>query len=467
MAEELRNEGNALFKTGDYLGAAAKYTAALAQDPANTALYGNRAAAYMALNRFEDAYTDGSEALNRDPENQKYIARLAKLTGLLGNPTAALQLYSKLSSPASSNDLFPFLEMERNYKQAQNLEGKAAGYALDAAERYLGKGVNIPASWSLLRAKILASTGKTAEAESLVVNLLRREKTPEALLLRARLILQNGNEIESAIAHFRQALQLDPDNSEARVLYKQIRAMDQAKTSGNTAYTARNYSSAISFYTEAIECINGIVSQSIAVSKLYSNRASAHSVLGNHAESIEDAELSLEIDSTFDKPMRLKARSLSKLEKYDESLQAYQAYMQAHPEDTQIRVEVRTVEFEIKKGKRKDLYKILEIEKTASSYEIKRAYRKLALVYHPDKNQGNEEAEEKFKQITEAYETLSDDQKRQRYDSGADIQEEMPFGGGFGGGFGQGFGSPYGAGGGVDPSVLFQMFGNSGFSSGF
>jgi len=63
-----------------------------------------------------------------------------------------------------------------------------------------------------------------------------------------------------------------------------------------------------------------------------------------------------------------------------------------------------------------DLYSILEIEKWASKEEIKKAYRRLAMKYHPDRNSGDKAAEEKFKEINEAYSTLSDDAKRQQYD---------------------------------------------------
>lgn len=65
----------------------------------------------------------------------------------------------------------------------------------------------------------------------------------------------------------------------------------------------------------------------------------------------------------------------------------------------------------------KDYYKILGVNKNATSSEIKKAYRELAKKYHPDKNKGNPEAEEKFKEIQEAYDTLGDEKKRKEYDN--------------------------------------------------
>ena len=92
-------------------------------------------------------------------------------------------------------------------------------------------------------------------------------------------------------------------------------------------------------------------------------------------------------------------------------------------------------------AEKRDYYEVLGVEKNANADEIKKAYRKAAIKYHPDKNPGDKEAEEKFKEAAEAYDVLSNEEKRARYDrfGHAGMSGAAGGAGGFGGGFGGGF----------------------------
>ena len=101
----------------------------------------------------------------------------------------------------------------------------------------------------------------------------------------------------------------------------------------------------------------------------------------------------------------------------------------------------------------KNPYDVLGVQKSASAAEIKRAYRKAAMQWHPDKNKGDKKAEERFKEINAAYEVLGDEKKRKRYDQFGDLGGGNPGAGGFSGGFSRG------AAGGPNFEDIFSAFG--------
>jgi molecular chaperone DnaJ len=115
-------------------------------------------------------------------------------------------------------------------------------------------------------------------------------------------------------------------------------------------------------------------------------------------------------------------------------------------------------------AEKRDYYEVLGVDKTATAEEIKKAYRKKAIQYHPDKNPGDKEAEEKFKEAAEAYDVLGNAEKRAKYDKFGHSMGQQGFGGGYG----------Y-SGGGMSMEDIFAQFGDlfggrfggfGGFSSG-
>lgn len=107
-------------------------------------------------------------------------------------------------------------------------------------------------------------------------------------------------------------------------------------------------------------------------------------------------------------------------------------------------------------SEKRDYYEVLEVSKNATDDEIKKAYRKLAKKYHPDLNQGDKSAEQKFKEVNEAYDVLSDKTKKARYDQFGHAGTDPNYGGGSGGGYSYYGGNPFGDD--IDLGDIFSSF---------
>ncbi|XP_053552320.1 dnaJ homolog subfamily C member 7, partial [Bombina bombina] len=127
-------------------------------------------------------------------------------------------------------------------------------------------------------------------------------------------------------------------------------------------------------------------------------------------------------------PVDLDPSSLTDTEQYEEAVRDYEKVYQTESTKEHKQL-LKNAQLELKKSKRKDYYKILGVDKNASEDDIKKAYRKRALMHHPDRHSGataevQKEEEKKFKEVGEAFTILSDPKKKARYDNGQDLEED-------------------------------------------
>jgi DnaJ homolog subfamily C member 7 len=395
-----------------------------------------------------------------DPNNPKILLRLARIYTSLGRPEEALSTYDRIRPPPSAKDLAQAKAMLQHINVAEDAlkhgtTGSMALHALDQAERLLGLGAPKPRKWQLMRGEAYLKMGNVnalGDAQNVAMSLLRNNNLdPEALVLRGRALYAQGDN-EKAIQHFRKALECDPDFRDAVKYLRIVQKLNRMKEEGNNDYKAGRWQAAVDKYTEALEVdpLNKGTN-----SKILQNKALCLIKLKDYAGAIADCDRALQLEPSYTKARKTKANALGASGDWEAAVQELKALQELDPHDQSIAKEVRKAELELKKSKRKDYYKILGVEKDANENDIKKAYRKLAIVHHPDKNPDDLSAAERFKDIGEAYETLSDPQKRARYDSGDDLIDpsEMFGGGGMGGGFGAQ---------GIDPEMLFHMMGGMG-----
>ncbi|KAI1854666.1 hypothetical protein JX266_000784 [Neoarthrinium moseri] len=460
-AEAYKNAGNKFFKEKDYKNAIVQYSKAVELMPDSATYLSNRAAAYMSNGQYAAALEDCSRAVDLDPSNAKFLLRLARIYTSLGRPEEALTTFSRIQPPPSAKDVAPAKEMQNHIKAAESaLESGTSGsmvlHALDQAERFLGLGAPKPRKWQLMRGSAYLKMGgvnSLGEAQNVAMSLLRQNsQDPEALVLRGRALYAQG-ENDKAIQHFRKALSGDPDFRDAVKWLRIVQKLDRMKEEGNTDYKAGRWQAAFDKYTQALEVDP---TNRGTNSKLFQNRALCRLRLKQYDEAIADCDKAISLDASYLKARKTKANALGQAERWEDAAREWKSVQEMDPEDRNIAKEIRNAELELKKSQRKDYYKILGVAKDADDNAIKKAYRKAAIVHHPDKNPGDEAAAERFKDIGEAYETLSDSQKRARYDSGEDLIDpsDMFSGGGMGGGMG-----------GIDPEILFSMM-NGGASFG-
>ncbi|KAK0763049.1 hypothetical protein N5P37_004032 [Trichoderma harzianum] len=457
-AETYKTNGNRFFKEKNYPKAIEQYSKAVDLFPNSATYLGNRAAAYMSNGQYEAALDDCSRATDLDPNNAKVLLRLARIYTGLGKPEEALATFSRIIPQPSAKDMAPAREMLHHIKSAKDTlqRGSAMSmvlHALDQAERGLGHGVSKPRKWQLMRGEAYLKMGREnslGEAQGVAMSLLRNNnQDPEALVLRGRVLYGQG-ENEKAIQYFRMACNCDPDFRDAVKWLRIVQKLDRMKEEGNAEFKAGRWQAAIQKYSDALDIDPSNKSMN---AKLLQNRAQCKIKLQLYEEAIADSDRAVSLDPSYTKARKTKANALGKTGNWEESVREWKAIQELDPADNSVRHEIRKAELEMKKSLRKDYYKIMGIEKDADANEIKRAYRKMAVKLHPDKNPGDAEAEAKFKDMQEAYETLSDPQKRARYDNGDDLVDpaDMFSAGGMGGGMG-----------GIDPEILFSMMGNQG-----
>jgi DnaJ family protein C protein 7 len=242
-------------------------------------------------------------------------------------------------------------------------------------------------------------------------------------------------------------------------LLEKVNTIESVKNKGNEIFKQKKYEEAIEEYTKILEFDpNNKKFNSL----ILANRALCYQKLKKNEEALRDSNQSIKLNPFYARGYIKRGNVYMELNMFDDARADFQKAKDLDPNVTGVDGYLNEANQKAEKARKRDYYAILGVDKNADEREIKKAYKKMAMKYHPDRNSETEEskkmAEKKFIDVNDAYSVLSDPKKRSMYDQGVDpLNPEEASGGGmhFGG----------------DASEIFKMFfggGGSpfGFSSG-
>jgi DnaJ family protein C protein 7 len=465
QAEKLKQRGNKAIQSNNYSGAIKLYTEAINILP-QAAYYSNRAFCKMKLDNYEGALQDCLEAIKIDKSFFRGYTRASQCYLYFGKIYEALEVL-RTGIPFVANgeklrkemDEVNLLQMQID-KLKSDVNYKKYKEAITRVEMIQEKCFGDD---DLMKRKLeyLCLNNEMPKARQYISQHEKRFRNmgPNQYNLHMACVCRYENKLDEANKLITEKLNQNPDNIELQKNKKFIMKMIKSKKDATNLFKQKKYEEASLKYSQILS-IDPTNKQFNAI--IMSNKATCLKMMGKKEEALKSFKEAIGINPSYGKAYL----KMADLEEENEDFEASrQSLIKAKELDDKLDLQMRLkrVTDKVNKKVKKDYYKVLGVDKKASPKEIKKAYRKLAQKWHPDKNAENEEtkklASRKFKEIVEANGILSDPEKRRRYDIGG---FDMAGGGGanrfhsfnMSGGF---------------PSDIFSMFAgrNSGFQMHF
>nr|KAF6460225.1 DnaJ heat shock protein family (Hsp40) member C3 [Molossus molossus] len=376
----------------------------------------------LAAGQLADALSQFHAAVDGDPDN--YVAYYRRATAFLamGKSKAALP------------DLTKVIELKMDFTAARLQRGHLLlkQGKLDEAEDDFKKVVCVwDAELRELRAECYIKEGEPRKAISdlKAASKLKNDNT-EAFYKISTLYFQLGDH-ELSLSEVRECLKLDQDHKRCFAHYKHVKKLNKLIESAEELIRDGRYTDATSKYESVMK-----TEPSVSEYTIRSKERICH-CLSKDEKPVEAIRVCSEVlQMEPDNVNALKDRAEAYLieEMYDEAIQDYETAQEHNENDQQIREGLEKAQRLLKQSQKRDYYKILGVKRNAKKQEIIKAYRKLAMQWHPDNFQNEEEkkkAEKKFIDIAAAKEVLSDPEMRKKFDDGEDpLDAESQQGGG-------------------------------------
>ena len=483
--EDLKEKGNALFKQKRYEDAIGYYNKAIKLNPNQEVLYSNKGTCEKCLKEYKEAIRDYEKALEINPKNTKNMNRLASVYIIKGKIGDAKILQEKALNLEPYNSTFreQMTSIEKILEDEIKLEDKIKDKKFEDAEEVCKRLIEKVSDFSDLKLKyiqVLIENVKLTDALQYINKEINYEdkKNNEQFDYLTALCLYYDGQYEKAIKQI-NLMKSKGNSIDTKDLLNKVSTIESVKNKANDIFKQKKYEEAIEEYTKILEFDP---SNKKFNSLILANRALCYQKLNKNVEALRDSNQSIKLNPFYARGYIKRGNVYMELKMFDDARADFQKAKDLDPNVSGVEGYLNDANKKAESARKRDYYAILGIDKNADEKEIKRAYKKMAMKYHPDRNSESEEskkmAEKKFIDVNDAYSVLSDPKKRSMYDQGVDpLNPEEASGGGmhFGGDaseilkmFFGGGGSPFGfsSGGFGNGSNIKFTFGGPGGRSG-
>lgn len=415
------------------------YSSFIDTNPTAPIGYSKRAAVYIQQKRFKEALLDLDKAVDVDPKYvQGYLQRgsMFRQTCRYFDGEKDFERVLELRAAHATAEK----ELSQLHQAKSTLDLATSSFEsgdVARAQEYLDKVVLVLSpdcsKARLLKSRVLLKikdySGAVAEAGRVLKS---DENDLEALLLRGKGYYYLADH-DVAVRHYQKGLRLDPEHSELKKEYFKLKNLLKKSKNAEDLADKSKFRMAVEEFKAALEMDPEHLAFNV---NLHLGLCKVLVKLGRAKDAVSSCSSALETNSELVEALIKRGEAKILLEEWESAVEDLKLVINKDHQNREARELLMKAERGVKLSKRKDWYKVLGVSKTASAADIKRAYKKLALQWHPDKNADNqEEAEAKFREVAEAYEVLGDEDKRVKYDRGEDLDEPMMGGPGGPGGF--------------------------------
>ena len=463
---QLKELGNNQFKNQNYTSAIDYYTRGIELNPSEPVLYANRATCFKCLGRYKESVSDYKRAIQLGPRNTKNLKKLSSvyiILGSFGEATILLQKCCNLE-PEDSSHSYELNRVKKMVEDYEKINEKVKENRWDDVEEECKKLLQSASSFIELQKIYIKASLELCKFQQVIdyirnsVSSYTKSKDEEFQYLLAKTYYFKGD-YDLAKREINDLIRHGFNDGKLLKLKKFIETINDVKIKANGFFKSQNYSKAVEEYDKLLEFDP---ENKNFMSIILTNKALCQKKLGNNMDALKDVDKAIELNPNYPTAYIRRALIYEEFRMFDDAKADLSKAKELDPNNSKIDGYMNEANQKAEGAKNRDYYKILGINRNATAEEIKKAYRKMALKYHPDRNSESEEskkiAQRKFQDISDAYVVLSDPKKKGMFDQGIDpLNPEVASAGPDGPGVNMHFS-------GGDPNEIFKMFfgGNGG-----